>query len=158
MSADLDAPAHPTDASGGTGPDQRSDAPGAGLRRARRRAGGRGHASDRGARIAAVAIALAWHLAIGLPAVLGAWSEFAAPAVVAGGWLAGRRDRRVAGVRLLRGVALPPVCRWPWLLLVVDAAVFAAAGERQFFTAANWVWGTLGWFFVLVLWGRPSAG
>ena len=41
------------------------------------------------------------------------------------------------------------------VLLVVDAAVFAAAGERYLFSAANWVWSGLAWFFLLVLWRRP---
>ncbi|WP_307813914.1 hypothetical protein [Micromonospora luteifusca] len=115
------------------------------------------HASDRGARIAAVAIALAWHIAIGLPAVLAARAEFAAPAVVLGGWALVAVAGAVAGVRLLRNSPLPP---WPLagLLLAVDVAVFVAAGDRQLFTAANWVWSTLGWFFVLALWGRRVVG
>lgn len=115
------------------------------------------HASDRGARIAAVAIALAWHAAIGLPAVLGARTEFAAPAVVLGGWALVAVAGAVAGVRLLRGAQLPP---WPLaaLLVAVDVAVFAAAGERQLFTAGNWVWSTLGWFFLLAMWGRRVTG
>ncbi|WP_410811539.1 hypothetical protein [Micromonospora sp. 067-2] len=115
------------------------------------------HASDRGARIAAVAIALVWHVAIGLPAVLAARAEFAAPAVVLGGWALVAVAGTVAGIRLLRGTPLPP---WPLtgLLLAVDAAVFAAVGERQLFAAANWVWGTLAWFFVLALWGRQVTG
>nr|WP_308209600.1 hypothetical protein [Micromonospora sp. RHAY321] len=115
------------------------------------------HASDRGARIAAVAIALAWHVAIGLPAVLAARADYAAPGVVLGGWVLVAVAGAVAGVRLLLGAALAP---WPLagLLLAVDAAVFAAVGERQLFAAANWVWGTLAWFFVLALWGRQVAG
>ncbi|MGI5523448.1 hypothetical protein ACQEUX_21320 [Micromonospora sp. CA-259024] len=115
------------------------------------------HASDRGARIVAVAIALAWHAAIGMPAVLAARADLAAPAVVLGGWVLVAVAGAVAGVRLLRGSPLPP---WPLagLLLAVDAAVFAAVGEQQLFTAANWVWGTLGWFFVLALWGRRVVG
>jgi hypothetical protein len=114
-------------------------------------------ASDRGARIAAVAIALAWHVAIGLPAVLAARAEFTAPTVVLGAWVVVAVAGAVAGVRLLRGSPLPP---WPLagLLLTVDVAVFAAVGEAQLFTAANWVWGTLGWFFVLALWGRRVVG
>ncbi|RLP89506.1 hypothetical protein EAD89_14960 [Micromonospora sp. BL4] len=115
------------------------------------------HASDRGARIVSVAIALAWHVAIGLPAVLGARAEFTAPAVVLGGWLLVAGAGLVAGARLLHGAPLPP---WPFagLLLVVDAAVFAAVGEGHLFAAANWVWSTLGWFFVLAMWGRRVAG
>jgi hypothetical protein len=42
-------------------------------------------------------------------------------------------------------------------LLMVDAAVFAAAGERHLFSTANWAWSTLGWFFVLALWRRPTG-
>lgn len=115
------------------------------------------HASDRGARIVAVAIALAWHVAIGLPAVLATRTQFAAPTVVLGGWLLVAVTGAVAGVRLLRGRPLPP---WPLagVLLAVDAAVFAAVGAGQLFAAANWVWGTLGWFFVLALWGRRVSG
>ncbi|MEU7591232.1 hypothetical protein AB0A95_33670 [Micromonospora sp. NPDC049230] len=114
-------------------------------------------ASDRGARIVAVAIALAWHVAIGLPAVLAARAEFTAPAVVLGGWALVAVAGAVAGVRLLCGWPLPP---WllAGLLLAVDVAVFAAVGDAQLFTAANWVWGTLGWFFVLAMWGRRVVG
>ncbi|MFG3418695.1 hypothetical protein [Micromonospora sp. NPDC048063] len=114
-------------------------------------------ASDRGARIVAVVIALAWHAAIALPAVLGARAELAAPAVVLAGWLLVAATGVLAGVRLLHDAPLPA---WPVaaLLLAVDAAVFGAAGERQLFTAANWVWGTLGWFFVLAVWDRRVAG
>lgn len=110
-------------------------------------------ASDRGARIAAVAIALVWHAVIGLPALLGAWSQLAAPAVVAAGWLVVAAIGGYAGVRLLRG-GLPPVPPLVVVLLTVDAVVFAASGPELLFTAANWVWGTLGWFFVVALWGR----
>ncbi|MET8908282.1 hypothetical protein [Micromonospora sp. NPDC004551] len=115
-----------------------------------------GDASDRGARIAAVVIALAWHLAIGLPALLGSWSRLAAPPVVAAGWLVTAAVGVAAGVRLLRG-GLPPARLLAAALLVVDGVVFAAAGERQLFTAANWVWGGLAWFFLLVLWRRPLS-
>ncbi|MEU8373921.1 hypothetical protein AB0C22_12455 [Micromonospora sp. NPDC048894] len=110
-------------------------------------------ASDRGARIAAVAIALVWHVAIGLPAVLGAWPTLAAPTVVAAGWLAACAIGGYAAHRLLHGL-LPPALPLAAALLVVDAAVFAAAGREQLFAAANWAWTGLAWFFVVVLWGR----
>ncbi|MFG2057091.1 hypothetical protein ACGFI9_24020 [Micromonospora sp. NPDC048930] len=112
------------------------------------------HASDRGARIAATTIALAWHLAISLPAVLDAGPGMAAPAVVTVGWLVTAAVGVGAGVRLLRD-GLPPARRLAAVLLVVDVAVFAAAGERYLFTTANWVWDGLAWFFLLVLWRRP---
>ncbi|MEV6695247.1 hypothetical protein AB0M35_27620 [Micromonospora sp. NPDC051196] len=110
--------------------------------------------SDRGARIVAVTIALVWHLAIGLPAVLGARTELAVPQVVLGGWLLVAAVGLLAGIRLLRDTPLPapPLAG---LLLMVDVAVFAAVGRAQLFSPANWVWGTLAWFFVVVLWGRP---
>ncbi|MFY1588938.1 hypothetical protein ACN267_31105 [Micromonospora sp. WMMD734] len=113
-----------------------------------------GRASDRGARIAAVAIALVWHLAIGLPAVFGAWSTLATPTVVAAGWLAACALGGYAAHRLLHGL-LPPALPLAAALLTVDAAVFAAAGREQLFAAANWAWTGLAWFFVVVLWGRP---
>ncbi|MEV1147958.1 hypothetical protein AB0I76_30675, partial [Micromonospora sp. NPDC049799] len=114
-------------------------------------------ASDRGARVVAVVIALAWHTAIGLPAVLAARADLAGPTLVLACWALVAVTGAVAGLRLLRGEPLPA---WPLavLLLAVDALVFAAAGDGQLFTAANWVWGTLGWFFVLVLWGRRVTG
>ncbi len=115
-----------------------------------------GDASDRGARIAAVLIALAWHLAIGLPALLDSWSRLAAPPVVAAGWLVTAAIGVGSGVRLLRG-GLPPARLLAVALLVVDGVVFAAAGERQLFTTGNWVWGGLAWFFLLVLWRRPVS-
>ncbi|WP_373684021.1 hypothetical protein [Micromonospora solifontis] len=114
------------------------------------------HASDRGARIVALIIALAWHLAISLPAMLSAGPGMAAPAVVAAGWLVTAAVGVGSGVRLLRG-GLPPARRLAAVLLVVDAAVVAAAGERYLFTAANWVWSGLAWFFLLVLWRRPVS-
>ncbi|MBM0279287.1 hypothetical protein JM949_30615, partial [Micromonospora sp. STR1s_6] len=70
--------------------------------------------------------------------------------LAAGGGLRGQRRGRRPGAGAGRGGGRR-------LLLAVDAAVFAAAGERQLFTAANWVWGTLGWFFVLAVWGRRVA-
>ncbi|MGR6321692.1 hypothetical protein Q2K19_17235 [Micromonospora soli] len=111
-------------------------------------------ASDRAARIAAVTIALAWHLVIDLPALHGAGATPAASAVIATAWLVTTAVGAAAGVRLLRG-GLPPARRLAAVLLVVDAAVFAAVGGGQLFASANWVWGGLVWFFLLVLWRRP---
>ncbi|MFJ8581317.1 hypothetical protein [Micromonospora sp. NPDC093277] len=117
-------------------------------------AGAVASASDRAARIGAVTIALAWHLAIDLPALSGTGISPTASAVVAAGWLVTTAVGVAAGVRLLRG-GLPPARRLAAVLLVVDVAVFAAVGGGQLFAAANWAWGGLGWFFLLVLWRRP---
>ncbi|MFU8873512.1 hypothetical protein [Micromonospora sp. SL4-19] len=111
-------------------------------------------ASDQAARIAAVIIALAWHLAIDLPASVGAGSSPARSAVLAAGWLVTAAVGVAAGVRLLRG-GLPPARRMAVVLLVVDAAIFAAVDGQQLFAPANWTWGGLVWFFLLVLWRRP---
>ncbi|MFC4146917.1 hypothetical protein ACFO0M_11730 [Micromonospora mangrovi] len=165
MSADLDAPLlggatprprlpAPTVGPTAAGPPPvGADAPG-GAVAAGAAAAAVAHASDRGARVAAVAIALAWHGAISLPAMLGAWSGLAAPTVVAAGWLVTAAVGVGVGVRLRRG-GQPPARRLAVLLLAVDAAVFAAAGKPYLFTTANWVWGGLAWFFLLVLWRRP---
>ncbi|QKW15908.1 hypothetical protein HUT12_26275 [Verrucosispora sp. NA02020] len=109
--------------------------------------------SDRGARVVAVTIALVWHLAIGLPAVLSAWSELAVPQVVLGGWLLVTAAGVTAGVRLLHDHPLP-AAPMAGLLLAVDVVVFAAVGRVHLFSPANWVWGTLAWFFLVVLWGQ----
>ncbi|GIM87269.1 hypothetical protein [Salinispora arenicola] len=110
-------------------------------------------ASDRGARIGVVVIALSWHCTIGLPATERIRGELTAPSVVLGTWLLVTVTGVVTGVRLLRGRPLPA---WPLaaLLLVVDVTVFAAVGREHMFSSVNWVRGTLGWFFVLILWER----
>jgi len=155
VSADLDVPAGHTVTREAATPQQQSNAtPEPGVLAAPAAVA---RASDRGARIVVVGIAWAWHVTIGLPAVLGVRTEFAEPAVVLGCWALVAVAGAVAGVLLLRGTPLPP---WPLavLLLAADAAVFAAVGEQHLFGAANWVWGTLGWFFVLMLWGRRVVG
>ncbi|MER7168886.1 hypothetical protein ABT336_22815, partial [Micromonospora sp. NPDC000207] len=136
----------------GPGHPHRSDPAGPG-----RAGAGIGRASERGGRLVAVAIAAAWHVAIGLPAVLSGWSTLTAPLVVGGGWLVAAGAGAFAAGRLLTGGTLP-VRRLAVLLLALDVAVFAASGSTHLFTTANWVWSTLGWFFVLVCWGRPVTG
>ncbi|KXK59963.1 hypothetical protein AWW66_21330 [Micromonospora rosaria] len=131
----------------GPSPSGPADRPGTGVARA----------SERGGRIVAVTIAAAWHVAIGLPAVLGGWPDLAAPVVVAAGWLVTAGVGALTAGRLLTGRRVP-VRRLSVLLLAVDVTVFAAVGPDRLFTAANWVWSTLGWFFVLVCWGRRVTG
>ncbi|MFY1673506.1 hypothetical protein ACN27G_26680 [Plantactinospora sp. WMMB334] len=108
---------------------------------------------ERGPRIAAVLIAFGWHVAINLPAVLGAWSQYRLPWVVAAGWLVFGAVGAVAAVNLLGGRPSPT---WPLVgvLLLVDLAVFACTPGPLLFDSANFGWATLGWFVVLLLWGR----
>jgi hypothetical protein len=110
--------------------------------------------SERGIRIAAVAIAFVWHLAINLPAILVGWSSYRQPWLAGTGWLAFAAVGVVATAHLFRGTRSPV---WPSVavLLLVDAATFAGVPATRFFHAVNWAWGTVGWFAVLVLWGRP---
>ncbi|MEQ4301683.1 hypothetical protein ABNF97_09870 [Plantactinospora sp. B6F1] len=108
---------------------------------------------ERGPRIAAVLIAFGWHLAINLPAILGAWQQLRLPWVVGAGWLVFGAVGAVAAVNLLRGAPSPT---WPLVgvLLLVDVVVFACVPPSLVFGAVNFGWSTLGWFVVLLLWGR----
>jgi hypothetical protein len=112
--------------------------------------------SERGIRIAAVAIAFVWHLAINLPAIIVGWSSYRQPWLAGSGWLVFAVVGVVATAHLFRGTRSPV---WPSVavLLLVDAAIFAAVPGTRFFDGVNWAWGTLGWFALLVLWGRPVA-
>ncbi|GAA3766363.1 hypothetical protein GCM10022225_60890 [Plantactinospora mayteni] len=108
---------------------------------------------ERGPRIAAVLIAFGWHLVINLPAVLGNWPQYRLPWVVGAGWLVFSAVGLVAAVNLLRGAPSPT---WPLVgvLLLVDVLVFACTPASLVFDSANFGWATLGWFVVLLLWGR----
>ncbi|SCF08208.1 hypothetical protein [Micromonospora mirobrigensis] len=113
-------------------------------------------ASDRGARVAAVAIALAWHLVVGLPGQLAARSQLPAAPLAGAAWLLVAGIGLLAGHRLLRADPLP-AAPLAGLLLACDAVVFAAVGDRHLFAAANWVWSGLGWFLLLAVWGRRTS-
>ncbi|GAB3964418.1 hypothetical protein V1634_01460 [Plantactinospora veratri] len=108
---------------------------------------------ERGPRIAAVLIAFGWHLAINLPAVLAEWQHYRLPWLVGGGWLVFGAVGVIAAVNLLRGTPSPT---WPLVgvLLLVDVVVFACVPGSLVFDSANFGWATLGWFVVLLLWGR----
>ncbi|MEV4756125.1 hypothetical protein AB0J86_13580 [Micromonospora sp. NPDC049559] len=112
--------------------------------------------SDRGTRIALVLIAFGWHTAIGLPAVVDKWSQLRLPWVVGAGWLLFVVVGLVAAVRLLRGGRVP-ASLLAGALLLVDAAVFASVPAALLFDSANFGWGTVGWFLLLVLWERRIA-
>lgn len=114
---------------------------------------------ERGGQLAAVGIAFGWHLVINLPAVLGAWSQYRVSWLAGAGWLVYTAVGVVATLRLYRRWTVPA---WPFIavLLVVDGLTFAVIpqgeGDMLFF-GANWAWGTIGWFAVILLWGRRVA-
>jgi hypothetical protein len=108
---------------------------------------------ERGPRIAAVVIAFGWHVVINLPAVLAQWPDYRLPWVVGAGWLIFTVVGLIAAANLLHGTPGPA---WPLIgvLLLVDVAVFASTPASALFDSANFGWATLGWFVVLLLWGR----
>ncbi|MDG4829030.1 hypothetical protein O7627_06880 [Solwaraspora sp. WMMD1047] len=110
--------------------------------------------SDRGTRVAIVLIAFGWHLVVNLPATVQHWSAYRAPWVPGTGWLLFAAVGLVAAGGLFRGSAVP-AAPLIGVLLVVDAAVFAASPPELIFDSANWGWSTLGWFALLVFWDRP---
>ncbi|RKR87578.1 hypothetical protein BDK92_1858 [Micromonospora pisi] len=112
--------------------------------------------ADRGSRVAAVLIAFGWHLAINVPAIVGSWSVYRAPWTVGVGWLVFVVVGAISAAHLLRGTPTP-TWRLIAVLLLVEAVVFVNTPATLLFQPANWGWGTLGWFVVLVLWGRPVA-
>lgn len=113
--------------------------------------------SDRGGRTAAVIIAFGWHTVINLPALLLNWSSYRQPWVAGAGWLAFAGVGIVASTWLLRSARSPA---WPLVaaLLLVDAVVSAAMPADLLFAPANWGWSTIGWFALLVFWGRAMTG
>ena len=109
--------------------------------------------SDRGARVAMVLIAFGWHLVVNVPGTLLNWSAYQWPWAVAMGWLAYAAVGLLAALGFFRGTPAPagPLIA---VLLIVDAAVFAASPPDLIFDSANWGWSTLGWFALVVLWNH----
>lgn len=113
--------------------------------------------SDRGGRTAAMVVAFGWHTAINLPALATSWSSYRQPWVAGAGWLAFAGAGIVASTWLLRGTR-PPAGPLVAVLLLADAAVCATIPADLLFSPANWVWGTVGWFALLVFWDRAMTG
>lgn len=113
--------------------------------------------SDRGGRTAAVVIAFGWHAAINLPALLLNWPAYRQPWVAGTGWLVFAGAGIVASAWLLRRIR-PLAGPLVGVLLLVDAAVSATVPPDLLFGPANWGWGTIGWFALLVFWDRGVGG
>jgi hypothetical protein len=108
---------------------------------------------ERGGRLAAIGIAFGWHLVMNLPAIVAEWPEFRVPWAAGAGWLLYTVVGVIAALRLYGRVRVPttPLIA---VLLLVDVLSFATVPDGEIFAAANWAWGTIGWFAVIVLWGR----
>src|SRR6266498_5078125 len=107
--------------------------------------------------IAAVVIALGWHVGEDLPAMIIAWAGYRWPAAVAAAWLAYAGIAGVAALVLLRGDR--PI-RYAWALAtaaLVLGVVVAAAAHGQLMTLASWAWGAVGWLGVMLFWRRSMA-
>lgn len=111
---------------------------------------------DRGARGGITLIVLLWHVGFGLPGLLAGWPDYRWPPVAAACWLGYLAVGVIAANRLRRdrpGPVRPLVAA----LLAMDAAVLANCPPEQIFTPANWAWGAIGWFAIMVLWWRRTA-
>jgi hypothetical protein len=111
---------------------------------------------------AAVLVATLWHLVYDIPAVMANWSGYGSTAAAwasAAVWVVYFLVGSTAGVLVLRGRSVPWFERLGLAVLLAGVpVVVAAAAPTLTFTAANWVWGTFGWYAILLLWRRPLAG
>jgi hypothetical protein len=110
---------------------------------------------DRGARGGIIMIVALWHLGFALPGLITGWSQYRQPLVAALCWL-GYVIVGVVGAARLRRDRPGPV--WPLVaaLLAMDVAVLAVCPPALVFTPANWAWGAIGWFAIMVLWWRGT--
>ncbi|MEV4533509.1 hypothetical protein AB0J82_06715 [Asanoa sp. NPDC049518] len=109
--------------------------------------------ADRGGRIAAVAIAFGWHLAVNVPGIVGGWSDYRVAWAALAGWVLFALVGVLGTARLFYGFAVP-VAPLLTVLLIVDALIIAITPGGQFFTGMNWAWGTVGWFALLLLYDK----
>lgn len=113
----------------------------------------------RGGTVAALAIALFWHLGFDLPATVANWHLYRWPGLAAAAWAAYTAIGVLGAVGLLgprRLVSRPlPLAA---ASLLVDGAVMAACTADGLLSAADWGWGSVGWLGVIICWGRrPRA-
>lgn len=109
----------------------------------------------RGATVAAVAVAAAWHLGHNLAATLAAWPGYRHPWTALAAWF-GYLLIGAAGAAALLRAGRPPRAVWAYAgaALAVVAAVLAACPPDQTVGAANWAWGSIGWLGVILFWRR----
>ncbi|MEN3306740.1 MAG: hypothetical protein V7603_2942 [Micromonosporaceae bacterium] len=110
----------------------------------------------RAAAIAALVVALGWHLGNDLPAMLGAWSGYRLAPLVGAVWLGYLILAVVFGTAMLRGRGHGPLAAALALPAVLLGAVLThvANGHGSVFAPPDWAWAAAGWFAVLVLWHR----
>jgi len=105
--------------------------------------------------IAAVVIAVGWHVGEDLPAMILGWSDYRWPAVVAAAWLTYAVVAVVAAVAILRAEQ-PMRHAWAYAAITLAlTAVVAASAHGQLLTLPSWAWGAVGWLAVMLYWHRP---
>jgi hypothetical protein len=110
----------------------------------------------RGTAAAAVLVATLWHVVYDVPAVLGNWTAYRAPYASAAVWVVYTAVGAVASWLVLRGRSVAWVEALGLAVLGIGVpAVIVAGAPVLTFTAGNWVWGTFGWYAILLLWWRP---
>ena len=121
----------------------------------------------RGTAIAAILVVVSWHLAFDLSSTVAAWGKYREPMLVGAAWVVSGALIGIGSVILLRRDDRRPL--WPVavgvpLLLLCTAAVMYASWTSNLtskydtvglFTAANWAWGSFGWFALVLLWRWP---
>jgi hypothetical protein len=118
----------------------------------------------RGTAIAAIFIAVSWHIAFDLSSTVTGWNKYQGPALVGAAWVVTAVLIGIGSVVLLRPDDRRPL--WPAavgvpLLLLCSVVVIratpssASPGDAGLFAAANWAWGSFGWFALVLLWRWP---
>jgi len=104
--------------------------------------------------IAGVTIATGWHVGFDLVGTLGGRSTYRWPHVAPACWLLYTAVGGACAVAMLRGRRVRGAWLWGTLGLALTAVVLLACRDGGLITPANWGWGSMGWFAVLVLWDR----
>ncbi|HEY3008859.1 MAG TPA: hypothetical protein VGJ63_12480 [Micromonosporaceae bacterium] len=116
----------------------------------------------RGTLIGAIVVAALWHGANDAVVLIRGWADLRPPmgaGLSLAAWVAYTVIGVIAASVLLRGrdVGRVAVLIGLPVLLAGAAAGVVASGPGQVFGPANWPWGSVGWFALLLLWRRPLS-
>ncbi|MEV5409814.1 hypothetical protein AB0K60_13365 [Thermopolyspora sp. NPDC052614] len=110
---------------------------------------------ERGGIVAALVIAVSWHVGYDLTAMIANWSVYRWPAAVAAAWLAYVVIGAAGAYALLRTRrTLPGVWGFAAAAPALDVIVVAACPPGEVLGPGDWPWGAIGWLGVLLFWWR----